>query len=223
MNAETVLILANGEWGSAKGLEGLLENPSYVIAVDGGWAHARNLHVPVDEVIGDMDSLSAANIQRLSNDADLDVIRHPVDKDYSDLELALARALLHDPARIDVYAATGGRLDHTLVNVGLTRQALDSGVRIRLVSDWEIVHALRAGGPVDNVRWLTGCGRTVSILPQTDQAIVRTEGLRYPLHGEMLERNASRGVSNMIVSVPAVVSVASGDVIVIESDGDNDA
>jgi len=223
MNTETVLILANGDWGCGTRVRALSADATLVIAADGGWNLAREHRIRVDEVVGDMDSLSGEAVQALNSDPTLQVIRFPSMKDWSDLELALERALRREPRRIDVYGAFGGRLDHTLVNVNLVVLALDAGIRLRLVSDAETLHALRGGGPVAETWWNEDAvGRLVSLIPLTEDAVVRTEGLRYPLNDEGLRRAASRGVSNVIVGKQARVVVSSGDLIVVESE-DRDA
>jgi thiamine pyrophosphokinase len=64
---------------------------------------------------------------------------------------------------------------------------------------------------------LTGAvGDLVSLIPMGGPASgVTTQGLRFPLDGETLDPLSGRGVSNTIVAVPAVVTVASGVLLAI--------
>src|SRR5690348_11873254 len=63
-----------------------------VIAADSGLEHARALGVPVDLVVGDLDSVDPAVLDAAIADG-VTVERHPAAKDATDLELALDAAV----------------------------------------------------------------------------------------------------------------------------------
>ena len=67
---------------------GPLPDAEMVIAADEGIDNARQLGMPVDLLVGDLDSASDGSEAFAGS-----VQRHPVDKDQTDLELALAAAL----------------------------------------------------------------------------------------------------------------------------------
>ena len=84
----------------------------FVIAVDAGFAYLEELGVKPDMAVGDFDSLGyLPKCRRVS--------RFPVKKDKSDMELALEKAVAWDYDDLVVYAALGGRLDHTIANLQL--------------------------------------------------------------------------------------------------------
>ena len=84
----------------------------FVIAVDAGFAYLEELGVKPDMAVGDFDSLGyIPKCRRVS--------RFPVKKDKSDMELALEKAVAWDYDDLVVYAALGGRLDHTIANLQL--------------------------------------------------------------------------------------------------------
>lgn len=63
---------------------------------------------------------------------------------------------------------------------------------------------------------LTGLkGQKLSIVPVTEKAIVRTEGLYYPLHQEVLHQDSPRGISNAFLGDEALIEVSSGTVAVV--------
>src|ERR1700730_8026779 len=76
-----------------------------VIAADGGAELAWMLGLSVDLVVGDMDSISAETLAGIER-----VERHAVEKDATDLELALVAALRFEPERVLVLGGGGGRL-----------------------------------------------------------------------------------------------------------------
>ena len=60
-------------------------------------------------------------------------------------------------------------------------------------------------------------GDLVTMVPVRGDAVgVRTEGLQYPLNGETLGFGRSLGLSNVIASIPARVSIEQGVVLIIE-------
>ena len=91
-----------------------------VIAADAGAQHARAWGWPIHLLIGDLDSLDAAEARRL-REAGVPVVTAPAAKDETDLELALERALATDAESIVITGALGGRTDHLLANILLLR------------------------------------------------------------------------------------------------------
>jgi thiamine pyrophosphokinase len=181
-----------------------------VIAADGGLDRAAALGLEVDVLVGDLDSVSPAALARAES-AGTRIVRHPVAKDATDLELALDEALALGARRVLVIASAGGRLDHlaaSLLLLGAERYAeleLDA-----LVGD-ALVHVLRSA------RTLRGTpGELLTLLPLGGAAEgVTTSGLEYPLDGETLGPGSTRGVSNVFTSAEARVTLAEGILLAI--------
>jgi thiamine pyrophosphokinase len=207
---DSVLIVADGVWEDDALARQLASEAEFVIAADGGFAKALRASVHVDLVVGDFDSLDDAERSEVER-MHIETRRFPAAKDASDLELALGEALAQGPHRIWILGALGQRLDHTLTNVHLLERGLDAGVDVRLVDGSRSIalvggrHAI-AGADV---------GDRVSLIPLSPSVRASTAGLRYPLEDEELRRAASRGVSNEVVSVPALVEVTRGQLLVI--------
>jgi thiamine pyrophosphokinase len=185
-----------------------------VVAADGGADAAAALGLTVDVLVGDFDSIDAAQLASLQA-ADVAVEAWPRDKDASDAELAMRSALRHQPRRVVVLGAAGGaRLDHALANVALLGLAglrgrdvtiLDAASRIRLVD-----------GPAD-AELVGRVGDLISLLPAgVDVDGIRTHGLEYPLAGETLLVGSSRGLSNVRVAPTARLHIAAGRLLVVE-------
>ena len=67
-------------------------------------------------LIGDLDSMSEEGLAWATQHATIE--RHPIDKDATDTELAVAFAAGMNPARVVLVAGGGDRLDHTLAAIG---------------------------------------------------------------------------------------------------------
>jgi len=228
--SQTILVIAGGQSPSAH-VVAELPTADYCIAADSGADHASIMgHVP-DLVIGDLDSVSPFALAWAARGGAV-VERYPVAKDVTDLELAMNAAIdrLEDVApgpdcesqagdangvgQIFVLAIDGVRADHVLANIMLIahpRYARASVSGVLGSGRFVVVH----GG---TTRALHGTlGSLVSLLPVHGQARgVVTNGLSYPLGGEVLDSGSSRGVSNTMASTEAAVSVDEGTVVVIQ-------
>ncbi|MCK4571194.1 thiamine diphosphokinase [Candidatus Bipolaricaulota bacterium] len=221
MAERAILILANGDWGGndiLPRLHRLVQNADHVVATDGALDHAIECDIEVHTLIGDLDSLSDPTKleERFPN---MEILRYPEDKDWTDLELAINWALEQAPASIAVFGAIGGRIDHTMANLALLEKGLHSGIPIQLISGNESVRLIQGSLPLENA----GAGDRISLLPISLFATVSTQGLKYSLTSQKLFRGQGRGISNVVVSTPARVDVESGVVAVVHAVGPDEA
>jgi thiamine pyrophosphokinase len=177
-----------------------------VIAADGG----AELGGRVDLVVGDLDSISVQTLAGIDQ-----VERHPVEKDATDLELALAAALRLEPERILVVGGAGGRLDHLLGGLLLLASDALENVQVDAQIGAAAVHVIRGE------RLLAGePGELISLLAvQGPAEVVVTEGLVYPLGGETLAPGSTRGVSNVFAASDARVALERGVLLAIRPNG----
>lgn len=182
-----------------------------VIAADGGSVHLERWGIAPHLIVGDLDSLGPEARWRVS---ELKVERHPAEKDKTDTELAMDRALAAGADEVVLIGALGGpRLDHAVANTLLLAREHVSK-RVRLVRGPLSMRVIRGGESAD----LAGReGELVTLVAiGGDARGVVTAGLRYPLRSETLRLGSSRGVSNEIAAAGASVSVGSGTLLVIE-------
>lgn len=188
-----------------------------VIAADSGALLAASVAVPVHHLVGDLDSLDAATVDRLAAGGTT-VHRHPVDKDETDLELALALALDQGAAQVIVLGGGGGRLDHLVANALVLAAPRWAGMRIDAVLGDARVHIVR-----DERQLLGEPGEVVSLLAVGGPARgVRTSGLRYALHGEVLHPGSARGMSNVLIEPAASIALDDGVLLAIRPGPDAD-
>ena len=183
-----------------------------VIGVDSGIGHALALGLHVDVAVGDLDSVSPADLAAVEA-AGATVERHPTAKDATDLELGLHAAVARGARRVVVLGGHGGRLDHLLANALLLAAPPFAEVSVRAHMGSATVTVARPG----RVTAVGGAvGATVSLLPVGGPATdVVTAGLRYPLRREALEPGSTRGVSNVVSDAAASVTLGSGVLLVL--------
>ena len=149
----------------------------FVIAVDAGFAYLEELGVKPDMAVGDFDSLGyLPKCRRVS--------RFPVKKDKSDMELALEKAVAWDYDDLVVYAALGGRLDHTIANLQLFAKFSEREFYVTAVGEGSALRALTGPDVMDLPLLESG---TVSVFSANDCArgVIET-GMLYSLDDEDL-------------------------------------
>jgi len=206
-----ILVLADGDWLNDESLLAAARAAQWTIAADGAFSKAKKLGIHVDRVVGDLDSLSPDDAARARAQTKVDV--YPAEKDWTDLELAIDLALTYSPGRIIIYGAVGSRLDHSLAAVFLLEKIASRGVDAELIAGRETARLADEELVLRDIR----IGDRVSILPISKQAVVETTGLQYGLQDEKIDRSASRGVSNVVNSIPVQIRLTSGLVLVIHA------
>jgi thiamine pyrophosphokinase len=197
----------------------LLTDADLVVAADGGARWLVTLPRMPDLLVGDLDSTPPVLVAELEA-AGVPIERHPVDKDASDLELALAAAAKRGATEITVLGALHGeRLDHELANLLALADPTwpAQEIAVGLVRGGTTVAALHGPGE----RELAGQpGDVVSLLPIGGDADgVTTRDLRYPLDGERLAFGLARGISNVVDGPRPSVRLGSGTLLIIEISG----
>jgi thiamine pyrophosphokinase len=190
------------------------ESFQWVIAADSGWHAARTAGWTPTHVLGDFDSVASGGIEEATA-LDAIVEHHRADKDASDGELALDRAVSLGATHITWANGGGGRLDHQLIELGLIAQPCRATLSAYIGADSvQPIH-----GPA-TLRVVTSPGATVSIVPMHGDATgLTTVGLRFRLDNEDLVAGTSRGLSNIADADECTVTITAGTALVIVVDG----
>lgn len=164
-----------------------------VIAVDGGFDYLEKIGLRADYVIGDFDSVSA------SSHLPSDCIRHPKEKDDTDMMLA-ARHLVwkKDTQILKFMAGLGGRLDHTLANIQtLTFLNRHNAVGTLIGDDYAL--KVVTNGVITFGKDLpeNTTGNICSVFSLSDVSTnVTIQGFHYEIEGATLTNSFPLGVSN---------------------------
>ena len=211
--APTAVVLAGGEPPPDALLRAqgrALPAGALVVAADSGLHTARRLGLRVDVVVGDLDSVDPTQLDAARAEGTrVDV--HPVDKDATDLELAIAAARDLGARHVTVVAGEGGRHDHLLANaLVITADAFAD-----LVVD--AVVGTAACAVIRERRTLHGeVGSLCTLLPVGGPARgVTTSGLRFPLRDEDLRPGSTRGVSNELARPRVEIALRSGVLLAV--------
>ncbi|MBQ0038463.1 MAG: thiamine diphosphokinase [Clostridiales bacterium] len=187
--------------GSFYGLNRRPQPEDYVIAADGGWRACCQAEVTPNLLLGDFDSLE--QIPVFDN-----IHRVPVEKDDTDMMLAVKQGLAKGETEFHLYGGMGGsRTDHTIANLQTLAYLARRGAVGWLYGNGEQYTAICNGS-------MTFPARARGILSVfclgTDAEGVAIEGGQYTLQDAVLTAEFPLGVSNHFVGQAITVSVRSG-------------
>ena len=205
MSDKKAWLFVNGPVANGQRLQALISAGDWIVAVDGGYTHLKAAGIKPELVIGDLDSLSEADLEEILQ-AKIPLQRFPTDKNETDLELAVNAALDRGVKAIRFVGAFGGRMDQTLGNLTLLLRPDLAELDVRLEDGETEAWLVRAEGVV-----VGQPGDIVSLLPVNSPATgITTTGLHYPLRAESLSNVHTRGISNFMEASAARIEVRDG-------------
>lgn len=187
----------------------------YLIAVDGGILYCQVLEVEPDLILGDFDSVNTEwqeAIRELEKQVPEKVERLCPQKDDTDMLAALKRGLKKGYRNFRIYAATGGRLEHTIANIQCllflkhqqaTGYVMDGSGMMLVLEKEEVSFRKEMEG-------------YLSIFSLGKEARgVTLKGLKYPLNDYTMTNDNPIGISNEFIGEEASVAVEDGQLVLI--------
>lgn len=185
---------------------------SYIIAVDGGYKHVVSLNIKADAAVGDFDSLDSEIFSSIDKSI-VDI--YPSEKDFTDTELALHKAMEMDPEEIDIIGGTGSRADHFMTSVMNLKFCADKNIKAAIYDKNNKIYLIENGISV-SIKKEKQYGEYVSLVPLSD-IIVTLEGFKYPLDKANVLFGTTICQSNEIKENEGCITVHKGIVAVCES------
>jgi thiamine pyrophosphokinase len=182
-----------------------------VIAADSGLDHAERAGITPDVVVGDMDSVTPAALER-AREAGCDIVRHPADKDATDLELALDTVVANNLRRAILVGGTGGRLSHLLGNATLLAAAEYRNLDLEW---WAGPTRVLVARPGRSTSITASPGDLVSLIALEPATGITSAGLEWKLDSDHLALGTSRGLSNRLIGTAASIRLDTGVLLVV--------
>jgi len=205
-----LLVCAVPRPGGAELVAAIAPGFEIVIGVDAGAAVCLQAGVTPTMLVGDFDSITTDVLDKAVG-LGVPVRSYPVDKDKTDIDLAIAEARALGATHVSVTAATTERLDHTLGVIAALAGARDLTPRLIEpdLMGWVLSpEGLRELG-------LRGPGATVSVMPFTPVARISARGVRWPLHSADISYTSTVGISNVVGAGDAHISIEAGVALVL--------
>lgn len=182
-----------------------LEDVDY-IAVDAGALLILQAGLPIQFAVGDFDSMSEEDYAYVCSQTR--VYKHPIEKNETDSELALRLAKEQGYTNIVLWGAISGRLDHTIINLGLMMYRDDSLV---LMDENQKITLLEKGRYTLAARY-----QHVSFFA-LEAGEISLENFKYPLEHRKVTCSDLYLSSNSFLGKEGIVTVHSGKFLCVES------
>ncbi len=205
-------ILSNGMINNVDFLRSFIKSSDIFICADGGARYARMLSIDPDILVGDFDSLAAETLDYFKN-AGVNIITYPKEKDYTDTQLAIDKAIELGCGEMVLLGMTGNRLDHTLANIDMLYYLYKRGIDAEICDEFNRIRLLRGENKLIGKE-----GDTISFIPFFgDIKKITLKGFYYSLEDERLTKDVSLGVSNLFLGKEGYVNTGEDFVLAIYS------
>lgn len=200
------VIICSGTIQNYDYISSLIRSDDTVICADGGYDHAVKMKIKPDVVLGDMDSVtsdySAESFEKF-----------PVEKDWTDGEIAVDYAIKHGFDEVIMTGCTGSRADHTLSNIFLLKKFADNNISAAVIDDNNTIYMPNCGMKLHGKK-----GDIVSVVPiGSDVTGYTTKGMYYEVENITLGFGTTIGNSNCMLSDECELSWKTGRAVVIKT------
>ncbi len=182
----------------------------FIIAVDGGLAYCGVLGLEPDLIIGDFDSVGEQEgeaVKLLEQQIPDHIIRLPKEKDDTDTIAALKEGLKRGYTQFRLYAATGGRFDHTLANIQCLLFLKNRGAVGYLVDGTGMMLVIQN----ESVSFRENLEGTISLFSLTGESKgVTIQGLKYTVDNVTVTNDFPIGISNEFIGEMSTITVEDG-------------
>jgi thiamine pyrophosphokinase len=207
------LILLGGPLQDDASVFEFASKANLILCADSGADHARKLGLPVDAIIGDLDSVAPETLQHFDNQKNpkCEIIQIS-DQEHNDFEKALIYLSGKWNGSVRIIGMTGGRIDHTLSNFSVMLRYTDTFSSIESF-DGEFSHSFLTTEK-NHRSFECPFGTTISLMPFGEALGITTKNFQYPLSNETLRLGYREGLSNISTASPVTISIESGALLV---------
>lgn len=206
------VLICNGSIHDYSYLKKHITYDDYVISVDGGARHLRKMGIIPNILIGDFDSTYSEDLKYFI-DKEVETYKFPVDKDMTDSELAIEKAVEMGADELLLIGATGTRVDHSFANVLLLKKCLDIGIKACIIDEHNQIYMFNSTFTLQKQD-----GYKLSLIPISEKVTgVTTNGLKYKLDNATMLLGTSWGISNEFIEDNITVTIDEGIMLVCVS------
>ena len=207
-----VIIISGGKPPSKELLTQEVTKDTFIIAADSGGHCLYDYNIMPDLLLGDFDSIDK-NILDYFKTSNCTIDIYPTEKDYTDTEIAIKKALSMKPDEILLLGCTGSRVDHLLGNIGMLKICMLNGVNAYIKDENNNIRLVDASTSLNG-----SVGEIFSLQAYGDEIIDLTiEGAKYPLNNYNLKIGESITISNEFARATVDLKFKSGTLMIILS------
>lgn len=187
------------------------------IAVDAGYEYCKLLEIVPDYILGDFDSISekeAESVAQIAKTEEDKVIVLPVEKDDTDMLVALKLGLSRGYQSFRIYGGMGGRIEHTIANIQCLLYLKEHNAVGYLMDGTGMILVAKE----EEISFQDSMEGYMSLFSMGDKAVVSIEKMKYSLDEHEITNSFPIGISNeFILGEKGKITVHKGAVVVIVS------
>jgi len=207
-----VLIVSGGTAPSRELIQDQIKDNPLIICADGGGNCLYNYKIIPEYLVGDFDSIDGEALMFFkSNNCKIE--KYPRDKNFTDTEIALNKAVDLRADEIIFTGCTGTRLDHVFANLGLLLKCNYLNIKGYIKDENNIIELLQGSkiikghqGQTFSLHAYCDCVKNLSII-----------GARYKLDNYDLYMGDGRTVSNEFLDKDVNIIFDDGKLLLIRS------
>ncbi|MDO5556034.1 MAG: thiamine diphosphokinase [Clostridia bacterium] len=190
-----------------------------IIASDKGLEGLDKCNIKPNYIIGDFDSVQKNVLGKYINDKKIEIIKLSPEKDYTDTHMALKLAIQLKSNEITIVGAIGSRIDHTLSNIHILKEALDNNIKCEILNKSNKITLINKKTLLD----LDNTYKYISLIPLTTTVTgITLKEFKYSLTNKILKIGQSIGISNEQIKNKATINISNGILILIQSNDEEE-
>jgi thiamine pyrophosphokinase len=207
-----VIIISGGKPPSKELLMQEVTKDAFLIAADSGANCLYEYNIVPDLLLGDFDSIDKKVLDYFKkSNCTIDI--YPTEKDFTDTEIAVKKALSMKPSEIVFLGCTGSRVDHLLGNIGMLKTCMQNGVSAYIKDGNNKIRLINASTSLKGT-----VGEIFSLQAYGDEVVGLTiEGAKYSLNNYNLKMGESITISNEFAENIVELKFKSGTLMIILS------
>ncbi|MBZ9635858.1 thiamine diphosphokinase [Clostridium sp. FP1] len=207
-----VIIISGGNPPSKEFITKEITKDTFLIGADSGANCLYDYNIEPHLLVGDFDSIDKGAFDYFKKSKCIIDI-YPAEKDFTDTEIAVKKALSMKPNKIVFLGCIGSRVDHLLGNIGMLKICMENGVDACIKDENNDIRLVNTSTSLSGT-----VGQIFSLQSYGDEIIGLTiEGSKYPLNNYNLKTGQSITISNEFVVPQVELKFKSGTLMIILS------
>ncbi|NMM65641.1 thiamine diphosphokinase [Clostridium sp. P21] len=208
-----VVIVSGGDAPSYELIKNELKESSFLICADSGGNCLYKYNLVPNYLMGDFDSINSKVLEFFKKSAKCIIETYPRDKDFTDTQLVLNKALELGGTEIVFLGCTGTRIDHLMGSLGMLLKCLKLNVNAYIRDEHNYIRIvdkpIKIKGKKGETFSLHCYGESVENLS--------IKGAKYELQNYCLKIGDPRTVSNEFLEGEVEISFTSGNLMLFYS------
>ncbi|GGI41715.1 thiamine pyrophosphokinase [Mammaliicoccus stepanovicii] len=185
------------------------------IGVDRGTFELIEHNIVPISAVGDFDSVNETEFEKIKRKVKVNPVKK--EKDDTDLALAVNLAVEMGYSDIEIYGATGGRLDHFMgaVQILTKPEFIENDLNISIIDQQNNIQVLKPG--THTMTQVTGM-KYISFIPLNSNIRIKLDNFKYDLPYTTLKQGSTLTISNEFKEEEKhpTVTVELGNILVMQ-------